>query len=76
MTRRDLYDALMVGAVERVRPKMMTVFAITPAVIETRRFYTREVPLAGIDPAAYECSCAGYLSDRLITAISSDILAR
>ena len=35
MTRRDLYDAIMVGAVERVRPKMMTVVAITLAVIET-----------------------------------------
>jgi Cu(I)/Ag(I) efflux system membrane protein CusA/SilA len=27
-TRKDLYDAIMVGAVERVRPKMMTVVAI------------------------------------------------
>ena len=27
-SRRDLYDAIMVGAVERVRPKMMTVVAI------------------------------------------------
>jgi hypothetical protein len=38
MTRRDLYAAIMVGAVEWVRPKMMAVVAITPAVIETRRF--------------------------------------
>ena len=28
MTRDDLYDAIMEGAVERVRPKMMTVVAI------------------------------------------------
>src|SRR3954466_2624408 len=28
LTRRDLYDAIMDGAVERVRPKMMTVVAI------------------------------------------------
>ena len=28
LTRRDLYDAIMEGAVERVRPKMMTVVAI------------------------------------------------
>ena len=27
-TRNDLYDAIMIGAVERVRPKMMTVVAI------------------------------------------------
>ena len=27
-TRKDLYEAIMVGAVERVRPKMMTVVAI------------------------------------------------
>lgn len=29
--RDDLYDAIMFGAVERVRPKMMTVVAIVPA---------------------------------------------
>ncbi|WP_163368174.1 efflux RND transporter permease subunit, partial [Klebsiella aerogenes] len=28
VTRADLYDAIMEGAVERVRPKMMTVVAI------------------------------------------------
>ena len=28
LTRADLYDAIMEGAVERVRPKMMTVVAI------------------------------------------------
>jgi Cu(I)/Ag(I) efflux system membrane protein CusA/SilA len=28
LTRHDLYDAIMEGAVERVRPKMMTVVAI------------------------------------------------
>jgi len=28
LTRSDLYDAIMEGAVERVRPKMMTVMAI------------------------------------------------
>jgi Cu(I)/Ag(I) efflux system membrane protein CusA/SilA len=27
-TRRDLYDAIMEGAVERIRPKMMTVVTI------------------------------------------------
>ena len=27
-TRADLYEAIMIGAVERVRPKMMTVVAI------------------------------------------------
>jgi len=27
-TQNDLYDAIMIGAVERVRPKMMTVVAI------------------------------------------------
>jgi Cu(I)/Ag(I) efflux system membrane protein CusA/SilA len=33
MTRRDLYDAIMVGAVERVRPKMMTVVAIMAGLL-------------------------------------------
>jgi Cu(I)/Ag(I) efflux system membrane protein CusA/SilA len=32
-TRRDLYDAIMVGAVERVRPKMMTVVAIMAGLL-------------------------------------------
>jgi Cu(I)/Ag(I) efflux system membrane protein CusA/SilA len=31
--RSDLYDAIMVGAVERVRPKMMTVVAITAGLV-------------------------------------------
>jgi Cu(I)/Ag(I) efflux system membrane protein CusA/SilA len=33
MTRKDLYDAIMVGAVERVRPKMMTVVAIMAGLL-------------------------------------------
>jgi Cu(I)/Ag(I) efflux system membrane protein CusA/SilA len=33
MTRSDLYDAIMVGAVERVRPKMMTVVAIMAGLL-------------------------------------------
>ena len=33
LTRRDLYDAIMVGAVERVRPKMMTVVAIMAGLL-------------------------------------------
>jgi Cu(I)/Ag(I) efflux system membrane protein CusA/SilA len=33
MTRDDLYDAIMVGAVERVRPKMMTVVAIMAGLL-------------------------------------------
>jgi Cu(I)/Ag(I) efflux system membrane protein CusA/SilA len=32
-TRHDLYDAIMVGAVERVRPKMMTVVAIMAGLL-------------------------------------------
>ncbi|WP_262032615.1 efflux RND transporter permease subunit, partial [Microvirga sp. Mcv34] len=32
-TREDLYEAIMVGAVERVRPKMMTVVAIMAGLI-------------------------------------------
>ena len=32
-TRTDLYDAVMEGAVERVRPKMMTVVAITAGLL-------------------------------------------
>lgn len=32
-TRQDLYDAIMVGAVERVRPKMMTVVAIMAGLL-------------------------------------------
>ncbi|MFA5951166.1 MAG: CusA/CzcA family heavy metal efflux RND transporter [Hyphomicrobium sp.] len=32
-TRADLYDAVMVGAVERVRPKMMTVVAIMAGLL-------------------------------------------
>src|SRR5205085_2524198 len=32
-TRDDLYAAIMVGAVERVRPKMMTVFAIMAGLL-------------------------------------------
>jgi len=32
-TRKDLYDAIMVGAVERVRPKMMTVVAIMAGLL-------------------------------------------
>jgi Cu(I)/Ag(I) efflux system membrane protein CusA/SilA len=31
--RKDLYDAIMVGAVERVRPKMMTVIAIMAGLL-------------------------------------------
>ena len=33
VTRRDLYDAIMEGAVERVRPKMMTVSAIMAGLL-------------------------------------------
>ena len=33
LTRADLYDAIMVGAVERVRPKMMTVVAIMAGLL-------------------------------------------
>ena len=33
MTRADLYDAIMEGAVERVRPKMMTVVAIMAGLL-------------------------------------------
>lgn len=33
LTRKDLYDAIMVGAVERVRPKMMTVVAIMAGLL-------------------------------------------
>jgi copper/silver efflux system protein len=32
-TRRDLYHAIMLGAVERVRPKMMTVVAIIAGLV-------------------------------------------
>ena len=32
-TREDLYSAIMAGAVERVRPKMMTVFAIMAGLL-------------------------------------------
>jgi Cu(I)/Ag(I) efflux system membrane protein CusA/SilA len=32
-TRDDLYNAIMAGAVERVRPKMMTVFAIIAGLL-------------------------------------------
>ncbi|PZQ85422.1 MAG: CusA/CzcA family heavy metal efflux RND transporter [Ancylobacter novellus] len=32
-TRTDLYQAIMLGAVERVRPKMMTVIAITAGLV-------------------------------------------
>jgi Cu(I)/Ag(I) efflux system membrane protein CusA/SilA len=32
-TRADLYEAIMLGAVERVRPKMMTVIAITAGLV-------------------------------------------
>ncbi|MCB1392859.1 CusA/CzcA family heavy metal efflux RND transporter [Nitrobacter sp.] len=32
-TRTDLYEAIMLGAVERVRPKMMTVIAITAGLV-------------------------------------------
>ncbi len=32
-TRRDLYHAIMLGAVERVRPKMMTVVAIMAGLV-------------------------------------------
>ena len=32
-TQTDLYDAVMEGAVERVRPKMMTVVAITAGLL-------------------------------------------
>src|SRR5204862_6907269 len=31
--RQDLYEAIMVGAVERVRPKMMTVVAIMAGLL-------------------------------------------
>src|SRR5207248_1135007 len=33
LTRSDLYDAIMQGAVERVRPKMMTVVAIMAGLL-------------------------------------------
>src|SRR5258706_14153756 len=33
LTRNDLYDAIMEGAVERVRPKMMTVVAIMAGLV-------------------------------------------
>ncbi|MDW4793757.1 efflux RND transporter permease subunit, partial [Escherichia coli] len=33
LTRSDLYDAIMEGAVERVRPKMMTVVAIIAGLL-------------------------------------------
>ncbi len=33
ITRKDLYDAIMFGAVERVRPKMMTVIAIMAGLL-------------------------------------------
>jgi Cu(I)/Ag(I) efflux system membrane protein CusA/SilA len=33
LTRDDLYDAIMEGAVERVRPKMMTVAAIMAGLL-------------------------------------------
>jgi Cu(I)/Ag(I) efflux system membrane protein CusA/SilA len=33
LTRADLREAIMVGAVERVRPKMMTVVAITAGLL-------------------------------------------
>jgi Cu(I)/Ag(I) efflux system membrane protein CusA/SilA len=33
MGREDLYDAIMIGAVERVRPKMMTVVAIMAGLL-------------------------------------------
>ena len=33
LTRADLYDAIMEGAVERVRPKMMTVVAIMAGLL-------------------------------------------
>jgi copper/silver efflux system protein len=33
LTRDDLYDAIMEGAVERVRPKMMTVVAIVAGLL-------------------------------------------
>ena len=33
LTRSDLYDAIMEGAVERVRPKMMTVVAIMAGLL-------------------------------------------
>jgi copper/silver efflux system protein len=33
LTRHDLYAAIMVGAVERVRPKMMTVVAIMAGLL-------------------------------------------
>jgi Cu(I)/Ag(I) efflux system membrane protein CusA/SilA len=32
-TRADLYEAIMIGAVERVRPKMMTVVAIMAGLL-------------------------------------------
>lgn len=36
LTRHDLYDAIMEGAVERVRPKMMTVVAIMAGLLPIR----------------------------------------
>jgi Cu(I)/Ag(I) efflux system membrane protein CusA/SilA len=33
MTRKDVYDAVIDGAVERVRPKMMTVVAIMAGLV-------------------------------------------
>ena len=33
ITKKDIYEAVMVGAVERVRPKMMTVVAIMAGLL-------------------------------------------
>jgi copper/silver efflux system protein len=33
LTRSDIYDAIMEGAVQRVRPKMMTVVAIMTSLL-------------------------------------------
>jgi Cu(I)/Ag(I) efflux system membrane protein CusA/SilA len=33
LTRKDIYEAIMEGAVERVRPKMMTVVAIMAGLL-------------------------------------------
>ena len=33
LNRQDIYDAIMYGAVERVRPKIMTVVAITAGLL-------------------------------------------
>jgi copper/silver efflux system protein len=49
VTRNDLYDAIMEGAVERVRPKMMTVVAI----------------MAGLLPIMWSCGTGSEIMQRI-----------